>query len=42
MATKSAAPFYYDTFMNLFQNVGFAPKITVQAKGVGRSIDFIN
>ncbi|EXY04715.1 MULTISPECIES: LysR substrate-binding domain-containing protein [Bacillus cereus group] len=31
MATKSAAPFYYETFMNLFQSVGFAPKITVQA-----------
>ncbi|MCT6947184.1 LysR family substrate-binding domain-containing protein [Bacillus thuringiensis] len=31
MATKSTASFYYDTFMNLFQNVGFAPEITVQA-----------
>lgn len=31
MATKSAAPFYYETFMDLFQNVGFAPKITIQA-----------
>ncbi|MEB9914835.1 LysR substrate-binding domain-containing protein (plasmid) [Bacillus cereus] len=31
MATKSAAPYYYDTFMNLFQNKGFAPNIAIQA-----------
>lgn len=31
MATKSAAPFYYETFMELFQNVGYASKITIQA-----------
>ncbi|WP_306008834.1 LysR substrate-binding domain-containing protein [Bacillus sp. MMSF_3353] len=31
ITTKSTAPFYYDTFMNLFKNVGFSPKIIMQA-----------
>ncbi|MCI4252643.1 LysR family substrate-binding domain-containing protein [Bacillus sp. CCB-MMP212] len=30
LATKSTAPFYYDTFMRLFKSAGFAPKITMQ------------
>lgn len=28
---KSAGPLYYDTFMSVFQEVGFTPKMTIQA-----------
>ncbi len=31
MTPKSAGQLYYETFMNLFQNEGFTPKVTIQA-----------